>query len=48
MNLPSSAVARRWLAYAIVRLVDSFVYGDIIAGVEVDHATASKVIRSLL
>jgi AcrR family transcriptional regulator len=38
----------RLLAYAIVRLVDSFVYGDIIAGVEVNHAAASKVIRSLL
>jgi AcrR family transcriptional regulator len=36
------------LAYATVRLVDSFVYGDIIAGVPVNLDAASKVIRSLL
>ena len=36
------------LAYAIVRLVDSFIYGDIIAGIDINHNAASKIIRSLL
>lgn len=38
----------RLLAYAIVRLVDSFVYGDIIAGIDINYEAASKIIRSLL
>ena len=38
----------RLLAYAIVRLVDSFVYGDMIAGIDINHGAASKIIRSLL
>jgi len=38
----------RLLAYTTVRLVDSFVYGDIIAEVPLDFAAASRVIRSLL
>ena len=38
----------RLLAYAIVRLIDSFVYGDIIAGIDINHGAASKIIRSLL
>lgn len=36
------------LAYTAIRLVDSFVFGDIIAGVEVQLDTANKVIRSVL
>lgn len=36
------------LAYAIVRLVDSFIYGDIIAGIDINHEAASKIIRSLI
>lgn len=36
------------LAYAIVRLADSFIYGDMIAGIDINHAAANKIIRSLL
>lgn len=36
------------LAYATVRLVDSYVYGSTIAGMKVDLEEASQVIRSLL
>lgn len=36
------------LADIILRLTDSLVYGDMIAGIEVDHDEASKMIRSVL
>lgn len=36
------------LAYTVVRLVDSFVYGDIIAGIEVDLVRAGRIIQSLI
>lgn len=36
------------LAHVIIRLTDSFIYGDIIGGAEVDQVEIAKVIRSLL
>jgi hypothetical protein len=36
------------LAYAVVRLVESFLYADLVAGEEPDLAKAVEVLRLLL